>query len=173
MLAIYNVHTFVASIGHYQAAGFEFPTPFTESTGPWALSYEQADSPGDNLEAWGSITNINGQVRALLVQAFGNDSAPGGVRGFRRWNQDCFEDAKFYVKKVFRDYYGADDSTYEDEEETSTGGAQGRMRDFLQIPSVDNEESEPWWKRRRRKRHATDDERGYGCNELQANEEDS
>jgi len=173
MLAIYNVHTFVASIGHYQAAGFEFPTPFTESTGPWALSYEQADSPGDNLEAWGSITNINGQIRAALVQAFGNDSAPGGVRGFRRWNQDCFEDAKFYVKKVFRDYYGADDSTYEDEEETSTGGAQGRMRDFLQIPSVDNEESEPWWKRRRRKRHATNDERGYGCNELQANEEDS
>ena len=167
MLAIYNAQTFVASIGHYQAAGWEPPTPFTPATTNFAKSYEQADSPGDNLEAWGTVYHVNGPLRDALVRAFGNDSAPGGARGFTRWNQDCFEDAKFYVKKVFRDYYGADDSTYEDEEETATGGPQGQMRDFLQIPSIDNEESEPWWKRRRRKRHATNEERGYGCNELE------
>ena len=163
LVAIYNINTFLPSIGQFEFGEqesrilpFIFEAPSSDFARPYSTDgseseFESVSEESSGNEPWGDVSSVNSSILAAVMESLGFDSGPGGFLGFRMWDQDSFEDTRKTIKKTFRDYYHADDPSYKDEDEEAAGGMKGSLRDRLQPARIDRE-SEPWWKKRRRKK---------------------
>ncbi len=136
LTTIYNAHSTIPSIGQH-GEGADASSGFDTRTDG------EADAETD--ENWAGID--------FPLNAIFGDVGPGGIFGFRGWDQDVMDETRRRCKRIFRSYYNNDDEGYEDEDDADEGGPMGRLRDRMQPANLSRKGLRWWQKRWFKKQH--------------------